>query len=273
VSSWTSTLVGAVIPQSFLGFTWPDGRPLRPWSGLICYLRLFRGPANQLDQPQNHQQNDGQPDDDWRGGLTPEDEDESEEGERPDPEAMAVRVRPGADRAGGHSPALAELPDPARSGLHRRTGPDGGSGGTGQERPNAHDQPHREHEPERDPDEVDHCVERGGGSIAGQDAGRNAAEVDAPPDQQADGQDQHGRGQAEASSPQGAQALPGGEHAAGEQQQDQDGQDDLERLDQPVSGLGLPEIIRLEKGHGWADRRDIAGQGESAIDQVLLDQV
>ena len=153
------------------------------------------------------------------GGLAHEDEDQGDEGNRRDAQGPAVQVRPLADRAGGHSPALAVVPDPVHPRRQRRTGPDCRVGGSGEVRPDGDDQPDQQHDTEPDLEEVNKRVPHGGRGIAGQHVAGHAAEVDATGDQQSDGQDQHGRGQAEPGSDQGAPAAPRDVHPGAEQEQ------------------------------------------------------
>ena len=77
--------------------------PAADESGLNRGPGLRGRPADQLDQAEDHQQDDDKYDDEQPGGMAPEDEDQRDEGHRPDPEALTVRVRPLADRTGGHS--------------------------------------------------------------------------------------------------------------------------------------------------------------------------
>ena len=77
-------------------------------------------------------------------------------------------------------------------------------------------------------------------------------------------------GQAEPGADQGPAPPPRREHPAGQQQQRQDRQHDLERRDQPVERLGFPEVLGLEQRESRADRRNVAPQREPVRDQVLL---
>src|SRR5208337_1717404 len=161
---------------------------------------------------EDHQQEDDEHDDEQHRGLTPEDEYQGGQGHRPDTEGPAVRVRPLAERSGG-------------------------------ERPDGQDQADGQHDTESLLEEVNKRVPRGGGGIGGQRTAGDAAEVDATGDQQADGQDEHGRDQAEPDSDQGPPTAPRDVHPGPEEEQRQYGQRDPLGLDQPVVRLSLPEVL------------------------------
>src|ERR1700751_3094337 len=115
--------------------------PAGPLSRLICSLRPCGWPADQLDQPENHQQQDDDQDDHCRRGLTPEYEYQGGKCNRPDTEAFAVREGPEACWPGGHTPTLADVPDQVQPRGERGTGPDRRAGGPGEERRGGDDQP------------------------------------------------------------------------------------------------------------------------------------
>jgi hypothetical protein len=226
--------------------------------------------ADQLDQPENHEQEDDEQDHGEGSGLAKEDEDQRAHAHRPDPQHPAVPVGPLADRPGGYSLALAEEAEPGQPRPQRRPRPDRRGGGPGEVRPDGDDKPHRQHDTQAHLEEVQECVVHRGGGVPGKHVRGHALEIDAAGDQQADGEDKHGRGQPEAGADQRAPAAPRDPYPGPEKDERNDGQHDLERGDQPVERLGLAEVLRLEQRYGRRYRRDVVCQREPARHQVLL---
>jgi hypothetical protein len=85
-------------------------------SRLACLFRLGRRfAADQLDQPEDHHQQDGDRNDDDCGGQASEYEDQRGQGHGGDAQRSAVRVGPRPHRAGAQAGMLAAAPDLAQS--------------------------------------------------------------------------------------------------------------------------------------------------------------
>src|SRR6202034_2142795 len=153
------------------------------------------------------------------------------------------------------------------TGLHR------GDGRPGEERADGPDEPDHQQGTQRFLDEPDERVEYGGGGVTGQYCGRHGVQVDAAEEGPAEGQDRHGRGEAEPGSDQGTPVAPGDVHPQADQEQRQYRQHDLEIVDQPVAALRLDQVPGREQGQRRVDRGEAVHQREPARNQILLDDV
>src|SRR5215472_14116351 len=183
----------AVAPAAAGGRGQPRGQPdvlstvIRGrWAGFSC-----RRSADKFDQPQDHEQDNSDPDDHCGGGLAPEHKHQYRERGCTDSESLAVCVGPAAHRAGSHSHHLTAVAYPPESAGNGPAGTHSCDRRAAEERGGRHYQTQNQQCAKSSSDEPDECVEQNRGCVCWQLVVRHAVQVNAPEYQQSCRQHEH----------------------------------------------------------------------------------